>query len=95
MIALTAMFVLGTFGPQLAVWLGWWSETIHWTADGLVIGSPALDYTNRAVIEISYIMFISAIYAASAMTSYNLSHSERVLRRRLQIQAWQLRQLVT
>lgn len=80
--------------PLVGELLGWLPSTFTITSDGVLLHTPALRGSATSLIAIMLVYVSFTIVFAGTM-GYVTGRSERVARRQLHLQAWQLRQLVS
>jgi serine/threonine-protein kinase len=68
--------------------------TLSLTADGLAITPPLLDVGDPAKVAV-LVLYVVAIVGAAAAMAFQNRRAERIVRDRIHLQAWRLRQLVS
>jgi serine/threonine-protein kinase len=90
MITLLALAVLGPFVLER---LGYLRTTTHVTDHGVVLDAITIGGDEHRVL-IAATLYVIVLIASAAAMAYRMMARERRAKRHLQVQAWQLRQLV-
>ena len=93
-IAIVVVMCLAVLGPWIAERLGVLPVTTTIGASGISLHAPALagDETRTLIVGVLYVV---GLIAGTAVVASTIRDREQAARRRLHLQAWQLRQLVT
>ena len=92
-VAVAAILSLGALGPLAAEQLGWLATTTDATDAGILVHPPA--HTAPWMLLPTATVYIVGMIVVATTTGRSMRAHERALCRRLHMQAWQLRQLVT
>ncbi len=92
-LAIAGVLAVAVFVPWLLEAAGLLSTTVTMTADQIVLTPLALQLATTAkVVAIAF--YVVALISAAAGMAHENRKADRVIRHRLHMQAWQLRQLV-
>jgi hypothetical protein len=88
---LVVLLSFGVLGPAVAEHFGWLPETIAIGAAGVTFSSPGIERMSQWFLAgYAVVLIATAVYIA-----FSIATGARAARRQLQVQAWQLRQLVS
>ncbi len=91
--ALVLLMMLGVFVPFALEQVGVFHPTMAVDADRMIIGHLPV-HLARTPVLVGYVMFTIALIAIAAGAMRSIANAEQTARRQLQLQTWQLRQLV-
>ncbi len=92
-VAVSALLAAAMVVPWLGELAGWLPETTTWGPDGITMVAPGVRLPG--ILDAVLLVFTTAamVFAAAGM-SHRMCAADRDLRRKMLMQAWQLRQLV-
>ncbi len=90
---LWAGFVAAVLVPWACELLGWLSPTTTFVGDHMILTAPAAHF-EPVFAQLTLALFVTALPALAIGLARSVALDRRRMQRALQIQAWQLRQLV-
>ena len=91
---MTLLLALAVLGPFVLERMGYLSTTTRVTEHGLLLHADAVGSDETSVL-IAASLYVFGLIGSAAAMAYRMMARERRAKRHLQVQAWQLRQLVT
>jgi len=92
-VGLVLFMLAGVFVPWIGELAGWWAPTISHTSDAVCLVSPVVGVPGW-IRYAGVAFFIAFAIAASASLAHTMHNAARKVRAQLELQAWQLRQLM-